>query len=132
MKERYEWAEPEQDGIFDNETGKTLDALELIREQDKELRRQLNIPKLIQVPISKEEIERLGLLSGQGPVFMSIDTNKSTIEFVDVNKKAIEQLEKVYEVVEFYSSEVNKVGGYIDALDIKKYINDKIKELKGE
>ena len=34
-KERFEWSEPNQDGIFDNNTGKTWDALELVREQDK-------------------------------------------------------------------------------------------------
>lgn len=45
---------------------------------------------------------------------------------------AISKLEEVYEVVKYYNSEANKHEPYIDALDIEKYIDDKIKSLKGE
>lgn len=45
---------------------------------------------------------------------------------------AISKLEDVYQVVKDYNSEANKYEPYIDTLDIEQYIDDKIKELKGE
>lgn len=48
------------------------------------------------------------------------------------NQLAISKLEDVYRVVKDYNSEANKYEPYIDTLDIEQYIDDQIKELKGE
>lgn len=45
---------------------------------------------------------------------------------------AISELLKVYQIVKYYNSEVNKFGNYINTLNIEQYINDQIKALKGE
>lgn len=43
---------------------------------------------------------------------------------------AISVLLKVYQIVKYYNSEVNKFENHIDALNIEQYIDDQIKELK--
>lgn len=63
-----------------------------------------------------------------------IEDTKNYIEELKQSQKqlAISKLEDVYQVVKDYNSEANKYEPYIDTLDIEQYIDDKIKELKGE
>lgn len=59
-KERYEWSEPDADGIFDNDTGETWDALELVREQNKrikELESKLRVSNSSNASLSLDYIE---------------------------------------------------------------------------
>lgn len=58
------------------------------------------------------------------------ELEKENQQLKEQNQKAIEQLEKVYKVVEYYNCEANKVGDYIDTLDIEQYIKELIEENK--
>ena len=87
-KERYEWSEPNQDGIFDNNTGKTWDALELVREQDKlikELEEQT-------YPAYKREHKRRAYLENIEVPRLEKENEQLKQELNDLPKKIVEEI----------------------------------------
>lgn len=94
--------------------------------------KELDIPKLLQVHISKEEIEKLNLLLKQNPMCISIDTTQPTIELMDANKKAIEELRRIKENILINDKYDEEVGcNIIETFDLLEDIRDRIKELSG-
>lgn len=48
------------------------------------------------------------------------------------NQLAISVLLKIYQIVKYYNSEANKFENNINTFNIEQYIDDQIKELRGE
>lgn len=95
--------------------------------------KELDIPKLLQVHISKEEIEKLNLLLKQNPMCISIDTTKPTIELMDANKKAIEELRRIKENILINDKYDEEVGcNIIETFDLLEDISDRIEKLGSE
>ena len=159
IKEIYEWAKPEQDGIFDNETGKTWDALELIREQDKgiknlktDLKDYMELEEKIstkydnvikQLQQLKEENQQLKdkleikleelhiAYCGIENVKTKNGNLKAEVKQLKHSQKqlAIEELEKALVLIQ---NAVNLESPEYDLVGLYDAIVDQIKSLKGE
>lgn len=131
-KERYEWSEPYADGVFDNDTGETWDALELVREQYKRIKELEAANKVLSNELTKNNIvkqDRLETCCGI-PIY-EIPTLKQS-----QNQKAVECFEKFKEFCkkEESPSFSETVAGYwfLSARKVFEYIDNQIEELKGE
>lgn len=115
----------------------SLNGFEKLRKENQQLKKkleekELDIPKLLQVSISKEEIEKLNLLLKQNPMCISIDTTQPTIELMDANKKAIEELRRIKENILINDKYDEEAGcNIIETFDLLEDIRDRIEKLGG-
>ena len=137
-KERFEWSKPNQDGIFDNDTGITWDVLELVREQETRIKElSKNFEKYREDAIKgyncyEDEIfnlkcENIRLKQSQKNLAISeLEKVKNKIESKVKNiDKRLDDL-KIKIVCESIS---NQISTYQEIVEI---INQQIKGLKGE
>lgn len=127
----------QSDGYIDN----LSEACDLLNQQDKrikELESKLRVSNSLNASLSLDYNKLKKRYDSQEKLLTIklAENSKLTLENQQLKQSqkqlAISKLEDVYQVVKYYNSEANKYEPYIDTLDIEQYINDQIKELKGE